>query len=238
MKDMGSWVESDALSLLLEASHTRALDFANVSTTFLGDRFNLNPLAATLIRSNEGCLSSAAIAVLALPRKYTRVRKSYNKEVVLAQNVLEHLNGNQVVSTSAATFVGTLIATDAAICIRVDGGNGNGNFLDILLDEGLLEQQLDSWDCNRAEFLKANRPKAPSNKGKSTRATKKRDFLKNGTRVYTLVLHEGSTVIRNWCIPMNVVKDESHIHRRRRVQEMMKSRNRYSPLEDISMNGK
>ena len=87
MKDMGSWVESDALSLLLEASHTRAVDFGNVPTMFLGDRFNLNLLAVSLIKSNEECLSSAAIAVLTLPRKYNRVRKSYNKELVQPQKV-------------------------------------------------------------------------------------------------------------------------------------------------------
>lgn len=218
MKEMGSWVESDSLSLLLKAALTRTLDFSNVAITFLGDRFNSNLLAASLIRRNDGYLDSAAIAVLTLPRKYARVRKSYNKEHINQQTVLDHLDGNQIVSTSTVTVVGKLIATEAAICVRISSGIDD-NFLDILLDERLLEKQLDSWNCNRAEFINANRSKATP-------------------RIYTLSLHEGSMVIRNWCIPLEIVKIESSIDRNRRVQKRIKSRNRYSPLKDVSINGK
>ena len=235
MKDMDSWVESTALSSLLDASHTRAVDFRNISTTFVGDRFNLNQLAATLIKGNEGCLNAAAIAVLTLPRKFTRLKKSYNKELVLSETVLNHLNGNQVVSTSTATFVGTLIATDAALCVRVDSGFKDGDFLDILLDELLLEQQLISWNCDRAEFLKANRPKAPSNN--SSLVTRNRN-AKNGTRVYTLIAKDGRVLLRNWCIPHAVIEGEPLFIRKRRIQDMIQSRNRYTPIENISMNGK
>ena len=87
MKDMDSWVESDALSFLLQARFERTLKFQNIATTFRGDRFDLNPLASTLIREYGGCLSTAAIAVQTLPRKFTRMRKSYNKELVNAGKV-------------------------------------------------------------------------------------------------------------------------------------------------------
>ena len=234
MRDMNQWNETEALGSLIIAESSRSTELGSIIPVFQGDRFNLSMLAASLGSQKDGPLTRAAVEVLTMPRKFTRHAKSFNKAKVTAEQVLECLAGKQQVSLETATFVAHLIHNNNGLFLRVFVKDGDGDtFVEFDLDMLKLEEQLRAWGCTLIDFVAANREKRIAVERKSDKKGKPQ--RKSMKRVFTLVLENDNTFIRNWAIPLRRVEDESEEARKRRIRAMQNGKNRYSVLPDAGV---
>ena len=250
---MNQWDESEALGLLIQGKKDQTANLDNVELVFRGDRFNLSPLACTLVNSTQGILTPAVINVFNIQRKFNRKPKSYNKEKINAETAESRLDGSMDVDKTSATFVAKLVRcgydqTGFLLQVAIE----NGKLIEFILDLEKLDVKLKSWGCTREDFWLANREnrgvkfkEKKAEKKVSRYMTGKRQRVLASARSYTIHLVKGEIFIKNWCIPIwreddnddAEVKSKSGVvlkmtNRTNRIRKLQQDRNRYSVLSN------